>query len=1102
MRRCLEKGPEDRFHSAHDLALALEAVLDRPAAVGARRRRRRDDEPVPRARLASRRADADRFFGREAEVAALWERLRPRQLLARDRALGGGQDVRSCGRGSCRRARPAGRCVMATPGRRRLPRSAQALVPELRGRHRGAAGARAVRRPRRALRLVGRWRKAGTRRRSLVVDQFEELFTLNPAGGAGALRGAARPAGRRGRRARAPLAAGRLPDALPRPRGARPGLHGADAARPARRGGAAPRARGAGEGGGLPLRGRGSGRRDVGAVEGERGALPLLAFAVSRLWERRDRERKLLTRAALRGDRRRRGRARAARGGDARADRGRAAGDRAGDLPQPRHRAGHAGGVRARGAAVGLPGPQGGRGGAGAARRRTAADVLRDAERRADEREAEAGRTGSRSCTSRCSRPGRASCAGRRRTRRARCCATSSSRPRTSGTRRGGPADLLWTGTSFREYELWRERYPGKLTALEEDFAQAMTDARGAGGACAARRSRRRSSALSRRRDRRSASRASRPRRRATRRRRRRCGPSQPARGARAAAARRRPDGGPGLRDAASRCADTPEARAFAMKALWEAAAESSRSRVGSAPPAAPRLQPRRPAGSPAVTPRRLASGADDGTRRCPARGPRDQPARPNVARSGRLDDRSSPGVRASRRGTARLVVPEGQAAADDRPRCPELLAGGRGAALVPDPERPAGRSRRVAAAGPGGCRMVSRAGSAASTRSALALPSRAPSCRRARAWLFARGRRALRASARRRVTARRAPTRRPPRRGHRAARSRVAPGSALSPTRRGESASGTVRDRRRLRRCEGVYPEAGRRAPGSAPRRAVLGDGSRRGDGAACALWDLAALPGARPARAPPQRVLVLARASTPPDGRLARGARDRTRAVLTFWPLRKRRARRSSTGTGLEPAGRVQPGRAVAGDELGRRVKHPPVAAARHRRPREPRMLELPEPSLWTSLAFDPRGRYLFVRRQQRPRMASSRSTARGRGGCPSRPRTRCSTPPRSRRAAGGSRRLSGYGQGEKTLRVYDVETGDDAGLPAAAAPASGGRPVPRRPGLRGACLSRLRRRDDALHRRRAAGFAGGTSRPGTSALVRGRSHGRASARWPSPA
>ena len=36
----------------------------------------------------------------------------------------------------------------------------------------------------------------------------------------------------------------------------------------------------------------------VESVEGARGALPLLAFAVSRLWEKRDRERKLLTREA------------------------------------------------------------------------------------------------------------------------------------------------------------------------------------------------------------------------------------------------------------------------------------------------------------------------------------------------------------------------------------------------------------------------------------------------------------------------------------------------------------------------------------------------------------------------------------------------------------------------------------------------------------------------------------------------------------------------------------------------------------------------------------------------------------------------------------
>jgi len=35
--------------------------------------------------------------------------------------------------------------------------------------------------------------------------------------------------------------------------------------------------------------------------------------------------------------------------------------------------------------------------------------------------------------------------------------------------------DLLWTGTTFREFQLWRERYPGGLTEIEEAFAAAMT---------------------------------------------------------------------------------------------------------------------------------------------------------------------------------------------------------------------------------------------------------------------------------------------------------------------------------------------------------------------------------------------------------------------------------------------------------------------------------------------------------------------------------------------------------------------------------------------------------------------------------------------------
>ena len=41
---------------------------------------------------------------------------------------------------------------------------------------------------------------------------------------------------------------------------------------------------------------------------------------------------------------------------------------------------------------------------------------------------------------------------------------------------KGRTADLLWTGTAYREYELWRQRYPGALTALEEDFARSMAE--------------------------------------------------------------------------------------------------------------------------------------------------------------------------------------------------------------------------------------------------------------------------------------------------------------------------------------------------------------------------------------------------------------------------------------------------------------------------------------------------------------------------------------------------------------------------------------------------------------------------------------------------
>ncbi|MFQ5789588.1 MAG: WD40 repeat domain-containing protein, partial [Acidobacteriota bacterium] len=41
---------------------------------------------------------------------------------------------------------------------------------------------------------------------------------------------------------------------------------------------------------------------------------------------------------------------------------------------------------------------------------------------------------------------------------------------------RGRPLDHLWAGASFREFQVWREHYPGHLTATEEAFAGAMVE--------------------------------------------------------------------------------------------------------------------------------------------------------------------------------------------------------------------------------------------------------------------------------------------------------------------------------------------------------------------------------------------------------------------------------------------------------------------------------------------------------------------------------------------------------------------------------------------------------------------------------------------------
>ena len=176
VRRCLAKEPDERFQSAHDLALALEALHD-----GARAAPGDEDQaaPAPYPGLASfSERDAPSFLGREAEVASRWGRIRDRRLLAVIGPSGTGKT--SFVRAGVIPSRPAGwAAVVTTPGKAPLTMLGQALAPHL------ASDAEALRQlvrfddPDVAFEAVARWRRLGARA-LLVVDQLEGLCTLNP----------------------------------------------------------------------------------------------------------------------------------------------------------------------------------------------------------------------------------------------------------------------------------------------------------------------------------------------------------------------------------------------------------------------------------------------------------------------------------------------------------------------------------------------------------------------------------------------------------------------------------------------------------------------------------------------------------------------------------------------------------------------------------------------------------------------------------------------------------------------------------------------------------------------------------------------------------
>ncbi len=288
--RCLAKRKEGRFTDARALIGALTAAVAPTTHA--------DDRPPYPGMAAFQEDDAARFFGRERDVAAAVARLatQPLLVLAGPSGVGKSSFVRA-GVVPSLRAAGAWEVAIARPGRDPLGNLVAALAPL------GALPDDTAARLRDEPGLLGTLMRDVARARDehvlVFIDQLEEVFTLCPDPAARtafltALAGIADDADSPLR-----LVASVRSDFLDRlgdvPAFLERATRGLMFLRPLDRGGL----RAAIE---QPLVGTGH-RFDDGvvddmldALDGAAGALPLLQFAAATLWDRRDRERHLLTR--------------------------------------------------------------------------------------------------------------------------------------------------------------------------------------------------------------------------------------------------------------------------------------------------------------------------------------------------------------------------------------------------------------------------------------------------------------------------------------------------------------------------------------------------------------------------------------------------------------------------------------------------------------------------------------------------------------------------------------------------------------------------------------------------------------------------------------